>query len=166
MVDLTYHAPSDDDFGPLLATASDWQVVRQLGRWKWPVCAQQLRGFYQPHHGAGFVWTVKHNGVWAGRVGVTGGALGYVVAPPLHGRGIATHACAAAIAHYFATSDGDTIVASTWIDNNASQHIMHKLGFVHWQTTYIRSIARGLPVLVRKNRLTRTDWQRLRACAK
>ena len=163
MLDLTYHEMAPDDFEPLMALASDWTVVRQLGRWKWPACEGQVRQFCKFFEGEGFIWTIKHGDVWAGRVGITEGNLGYTLVRAVHGLGIATQASAHAIEHYFATTDCDIITADTWIDNPASQRVLEKLGFQHWQTCYIRSVARGYPVPVRKSRLTRADWQRLRA---
>ena len=163
MLDLTYHDMTPEDYEPLMALASDWVVVRQLGRWKWPADEDQVRFFCKPYAGNGFLWTIKHGDTWAGRVGITGGDLGYTLPRSVHGRGIATQASIHAINHYFDTTDGDMITGSTWIDNAPSQHILMKLGFVHWQTCYIRSTARGYPVQVRQNRLTRQDWHALRA---
>ena len=163
MLDLTYHEIAPEDFEPLMALASDWDVVRQLGRWKWPADEDQVRQYCKPFEGNGFCWTIKHGDEWAGRIGISGRDIGYTLPRSMHGRGIATQAAIHAINHYFDTTDGDLITASTWIDNAPSQHILQKLGFFHWQTTYIRSVARGYPVQVRQNRLTRTQWQRLRA---
>jgi RimJ/RimL family protein N-acetyltransferase len=57
----------------------------------------------------------------------------------------------------------DVIIASTWHDNPASARVLTKCGFTHWQTHYQDSVARGVPTLVQQYRLTRIDWQRLRA---
>ncbi|MEO9862396.1 MAG: GNAT family N-acetyltransferase [Yoonia sp.] len=159
MLDLTYHDCTPDDFDPMMALASDWDVVRQLGRWKWPADPEQVRFYCKPYEGRGFLWTIKHGAEWAGRIGITGGDIGYTLPRSVHGRGIATQAATYAINHHFATTDDHVITGSTWNDNAASQHVLEKLGFKHWQTCYMRSVARGYPVLVRQNKLTRQDWE-------
>jgi RimJ/RimL family protein N-acetyltransferase len=159
MLDLTYHELTMEDFDPMMALASDWDVVRQLGRWKWPADPEQVRSYCQPYTGIGFLWTIKHGTEWAGRIGITGGDIGYTLPRAVHGRGIATQAATYAINHHFATTDATVITGSTWIDNDASQHVLMKLGFKHWQSRYIRSRARGFPVMVRHNKLTRDDWK-------
>ena len=149
----------------MMAMASDWDIVRQLGRWKWPADEEQVRYYCKPFEGDGFIWTIKEDGVFAGRIGVTGGDIGYTLPKSAHGRGIATAASRYAINQAFDLLGLDVITGSTWIDNAASEHILQKLGFQHWQTRYIRSTARGYPVQVRHSRLTRKDWDRLKARA-
>lgn len=166
MTELTFHAPAPDDFEAMHAMASDWQVVRQLGRWAWPVDTDQVRSFCKPFEGDGLVWTIKENGRFAGRVGVTGGAIGYTLPQSAHGRGIATRASRFAIAHAFDLLELETIHGSTWHDNRASARVLEKLGFDHWQTHYDHARARGLPVLIHQFRLTRSTWDRLSAAAK
>ena len=163
MLDLTYHEMAHDDFEPLMALASDWDVVRQLGRWSWPADEDQVRFYCKPFEAEGFWWTIKHDGEWAGRVGVSGRSLGYTLPKTVHGRGIATQASQHAIQHYFATTEHDQLLATTWIDNAASHRVLMKCGFTHWQTYYEQSVARGYPVQSRQYHLTRTQWQRLRA---
>lgn len=166
MPELSYHPLASEDYDPLLAMASDWDIVRQLGRWKWPADPEQVRYYCKPFEGDGFLWTIKEGGVFAGRVGVTNGDLGYTLPKSAHGRGIATAACRYAIAQAFDLLELEVITGSTWIDNAISAHVLHKLGFQHWQTHFQRSVARGLPVMVQRHRLTRTEWHRLSAAAK
>ncbi|MCK0121436.1 GNAT family N-acetyltransferase [Loktanella sp. F6476L] len=166
MLDLTYHEMCADDHADLTALASDWRVVRQLGGWAWPMDPDQVAKYCKPFEGDGFCWTIKHSGEWAGRIGVTGANIGYTLPRSVHGRGIATQATRHATAHFFDTNDADVLTATTWIDNPASHRVLIKCGFTHWQTCYRHALARGYPVASRQYRLTRTDWQRLRACAK
>jgi len=163
MPNLTYHPLAPEDYDDVLAMVSDWQVTRQLGRWKWPPDPAQVRFFCKPYEGDGFIWTIKEDGVFAGRVGVTGGDLGYTLPASAQGRGIATAAARYAITQAFDLLDLNVITGGTWEDNPASTHILQKLGFQHWQTRYVRSVARGFPVPVFFHRLTRPDWDRLNA---
>lgn len=163
MLDLTYHEMCGEDREPLTALASNWTVVRQLGRWAWPADHDQIAKFCKPFEGDGFCYTIKDGGEWAGRIGITGNALGYTLPPSVHGRGIATAASEMAIDKGFDDLALDVIIASTWHDNPASARVLKKCGFTHWQTHYQDSVARGVPTLVQQYRLTRIDWQRLRA---
>jgi len=160
---LTYHDLAPEDYDDVLAMVSDWDITRQLGRWKWPADPEQVRFFCKPYQGDGFIWTIKENGAFAGRIGVTGGDLGYTLPKSAHGRGIATTAARHAICRAFNTLDLDVITGGTWEDNPASAHILQKLGFQHWNTRFERSVARGYPVQVLYHRLTRPDWDRLNA---
>jgi RimJ/RimL family protein N-acetyltransferase len=165
MPNLTYHDLAPEDFAPMMAMASDWDIVRQLGRWKWPADEDQVRFYCKPFEGDGFIWTIKEDGVFAGRIGVTGGSIGYTLPKSAHGRGIATEASIFALNKAFDLLDLDVITGSTWLDNPASERVLLKLGFQHWQTHFDHSTARGFPVQVRQYRLTRKDWDRLKARA-
>jgi ribosomal-protein-alanine N-acetyltransferase len=163
MLNLTYHEMCANDRVPLTMLASDWSVVRQLGGWAWPMDPVQVEKYCKPLDGDGFSWTIKHDDDWAGRVGVTNASLGYTLPRTVHGRGIATQAAQHAIGHFFATSDKDMLRATTWIDNDASHRVLVKCGFTHWQTCFEHAKARGYPVRSRQYRLTRTQWDALRA---
>lgn len=162
MVELTYRNIRAGDFHDLHAIATQWPVVRQLGGWPWPASASFTRNRSKPYAGEGFVWAICINDRLVGSIGVTGGDLGYMLNPTHHGQGIISRAAQTAVDHAFQTTDRDHLTGSTWYDNPASARVLDKLGFVHWQTCYIRSKARGFPVLVHQRRLTRAIWDRLR----
>ncbi len=166
MLDLTYHEPSADDLAEMTALASNWTIVRQLGGWKWPMDPEQVAKYCKPFEAKGFLWTIKDAGEWAGRIGVTGTTLGYTLPPAVHGRGIATQAVHDATAHFFASTEHAALDATTWIDNPGSHRVLLKSGFTHWYTGYEQAQARRHPVLCRHYRLTRTQWDALRASAK
>jgi RimJ/RimL family protein N-acetyltransferase len=163
MLNLTYHEMHADDHADLTALASDWIVVRQLGGWAWPMDPDQVQKYCKPFDGNGFCYTIKDGDEWAGRIGITGDAIGYTLPPAVHGRGIATAAGRMAVNKGFDDLGLDVITATTWHDNPASARVLKKLGFIHWQSYYEKSKARGIPTLVYQYRLTRADWQRLRA---
>ena len=151
---LTYRPLHADDFDALHAMASDFSIVRQLGRWPWPAQEAFTRSRCKPYAGAGFVWAVCEGARMIGTVAVTGGELGYMFAPDVHGRGIATKAARDAISHAFANYDVPAITASVWADNAGSAAVLRKCGFDHWQTSYERSPSR-LPTLTHYYRLPR-----------
>ena len=162
--DLTYRALNADDFDDMHAMVSHWSVVRQLGRWPWPPEPGFTRGRCKPYDGEGFVWGVCINDRVVGSMAVTKGELGYMFAPEVQGRGIATQAARDAIAKAFADCDWPILYASVWHDNPASAAVLRKCGFTHWQTHYTRSPAR-LPTPVHQYRLPRPVWDRLRTTA-
>lgn len=162
--DLTYRALNADDFDDMHAMVSHWSVVRQLGRWPWPPEPGFTRGRCKPYDGEGFVWGVCINDRVVGSMAVTKGELGYMFAPEVQGRGIATQAARDAIAKAFADYDWPILYASVWHDNPASAAVLRKCGFTHWQTHYTRSPAR-LPTPVHQYRLPRPVWDRLRTTA-
>ena len=160
MPDLTYRNIRPGDFDDLHAMVSHWSVTRQLGGWPWPADPDFTRSRCKPYEGDGFIWAICVDDRLIGTVGVTNGDLGYMLNPAHHGQGIMRRAARAAVDHAFQTSDRDHLTGSTWYDNPTSARLLERLGFVHWQTTYIRSRARGFPVLVHHRRLTRTAWER------
>ncbi|MEL6682282.1 MAG: GNAT family N-acetyltransferase [Pseudomonadota bacterium] len=163
MVDLTYRNIRESDFGNLHAMVSHWSVTRQLGGWPWPADPAFTRSRSKAYEGDGFVWAICAGDQLIGTIGVTNGDLGYMLHPTYHGQGIMTRATRKAVDHAFETQDRDHLTGSTWYDNPTSARVLAKLGFVHWQTCYIHSKARGLPTLVHHRRLTRADWDRLRS---
>ncbi|MEO1640617.1 MAG: GNAT family N-acetyltransferase [Pseudomonadota bacterium] len=165
MVELTYRDLLPDDADQLHAIVSDWAVVRQLGGWPWPADQAFTRSRCKPYDGDGFVWAVCADGTLCGTLGITNGDIGYMYHPAFGGQGIAGRAATAAITHAFATTKRDVLTGSTWWDNPASYRVLQKLGFVHWQTRYVRAKARGLPTPCNELRLTRADWDRLRSTA-
>lgn len=162
----TYRNLCSDDFADLSALAQDWSVVRQLGGFRWPYDAAQIRDRCQPFKGDGFVWAICRNDRMIGSVGVVRGDIGYMLAPSFHGQGITARAVMRAISEAFAADNRPALTGSTWHDNPASAGLLGKMGFVHWQTNYVRSIARGLPVLVHHWRLPRHAWDALRSPAR
>jgi len=159
---LTYRDIRPDDWQAMHRIVSHWSVVRQLGRWPWPAQEAFTQSRCQPPKGDGFVWAICRDAQVVGSIGISDADMGYMLDPAVQGQGIATAAATAAIDRYLAITMHDVIVGSTWVDNPASARVLEKLGFVHWQTRYVQSVARGYPELVHHRRLTRSNWQRLR----
>lgn len=157
----TYRLIRPGDFEDLSRIAQDWEVVRQLGGWRWPYDADQIRDRSRPYEGCGFVWAICVDDRLVGTVGITKGSLGYVLRRDLQRRGIVTRAVHAALETAFADPKLGAIAATTWHDNLGSHKILIRLGFTHWQTRYEHALARGLPTLSRHYRLTRAAWDAL-----
>lgn len=161
MVETTYRLLNADDFPDMHAMVSHWSVVRQLGRWPWPPEPDFTRGRCKPFEGEGFVWAVCIDDRVIGTMAVTRGELGYMFAPEVQGKGIATKTAKDAMTKAFADYGWPSLNASVWWDNPGSAAVLRKCGFTHWQTHYTRSPAR-LPTLVHQYRLSRHTWDRLR----
>ena len=162
---LTYRPIQADGFDQMHTVVSDWGVVRQLGGWPWPPQPDFTRDRCKPYAGDGFVCAICHDDLLVGTVALTRGELGYFTHPTHAGRGIMFAAVDKAIATGFVDEGRALLAASTWIDNAASPHLLTKRGFVHYRSEYVRSKARGFPVMVRQYRLTRDTWDRLRTGA-
>ncbi len=157
----TYRNIRPDDYDDLLDVVRHWEVVRQLGGWKWPCDPVQVRERSNPYKGNGFVWAICVNDRLIGSIGVTNGDIGYMLRPDCHGRGIMTRAARHAIGEAFRTTDRAYLTGSTWFDNAQSAQLLAKFGFRHWQTRYMHARARGRPTLVHHRKLTRTTWETL-----
>ena len=162
MDDISYRDLGPADMDDLMAMASVWRVVRQLGGWPWPPDRAAMEHRCRPYEGDGFVWGIDRGGRVIGTIGVIRGDLGYVLHPDWHGQGIMTRAARVAVERTFETTTRRHLTASTWADNPVSARLLRRLGFVHWQTHFERSVARGLPTLLHRHRLDRSTWSALR----
>jgi RimJ/RimL family protein N-acetyltransferase len=84
--------------------------------------------------------------------------FGYWLAEPWWGKGFATEAGAAVLAHAFKTRDVERVVSGVFKDNPASLHVQKKLGFKLTGNGSLWSSARGEMVEDFKTELTRRDF--------
>lgn len=156
---LTLRRLSGDDADALHAIMSDWQVVRQLGGWPWPPdpaftrmrCddnATKQRDIYGVHL----------NGALIGTVGTHKADLGYCFAQGHWGQGYAREASIAALDKAFTDAQCCVITASAWGDNDASVHVLQKLGFVEGTPETQHALARNAATLCRKFTLSSAAW--------
>lgn len=76
-------------------------------------------------------WVIVHQGHTIGKAGLWRfPAIGYILHPDMWGRGLATEALAAVIAHVFATHRLPAIEADVDPRNHGSLRVLGKLGFV------------------------------------
>lgn len=89
--------------------------------------------------------------------------LGYWIGAPYRGRGFATEAARAVIAHTFAARAAPAVAAGCRITNLASRRVLEKCGFafIGLGRCYMRALQREEPV--DRFRLTRETWARRRA---
>jgi RimJ/RimL family protein N-acetyltransferase len=84
--------------------------------------------------------------------------LGYWLAEPAWGKGYATEAAAAVLAHAFTTRQVEKVMSSAFKENLASLNIQQKLGFKLNGEKSIWSLSRGEMVEAWTTELTRRDF--------
>src|SRR4029077_16858767 len=87
-------------------------------------------------------------------------ALGYVLAPEVWGKGLATEAAGAIINAGFGLTSTLEILASVRVENEASKAVLEKCGFTATGTGLQGAPARGGLVECQSLRLNRADWTR------
>jgi RimJ/RimL family protein N-acetyltransferase len=90
-------------------------------------------------------------------------ALGFVLAPEMWGKGLATEAAEAAIDAAFALTRTVEILASVRVENEASQAVLRKCGFSRIGGGLQGAPARGGLVECHSFRLARANWTRVEA---
>jgi ribosomal-protein-alanine N-acetyltransferase len=128
--------PERDESGPRTADQANALIDRFLGHWA--------------DHGYGmWYWTERESGEFVGQVGfqhaeVQGERhveIGWTLMPTQQGKGYATEAATAVLAHGFDALDLDEVVSFTLPHNSASRRVMEKIGL-----TYDRDFSHvGLP---------------------
>jgi RimJ/RimL family protein N-acetyltransferase len=105
---------------------------------------------------------IEVDGAFAGCVALDGSSgmadLGYWVARPFWGRGIATTAARALLDLAFATQAIDIVSSGHFLDNDASAAVLAKLGFRRYGIVETHSRARAETVRLVAMRLTREGW--------
>jgi RimJ/RimL family protein N-acetyltransferase len=87
-------------------------------------------------------------------------ALGYVLAPEVWGKGLATEAASAIINVAFGLTTTLEVLASVRVENEASKTVLQKCGFALLSTGLQGAPARGGLVECHSLRLPRADWAR------
>ena len=85
-------------------------------------------------------------------------ALGFVLAPEMWGKGLATEAAEAMIGAAFTLTRTVEVLASVRVENEASQTVLRKCGFARVGTGLQGAPARGGLVECHSHRLARADW--------
>jgi len=142
---------------PALARAiGDEKVVRNLARAPWPYTESDAAAFLAlPHEPLRprFLIFLRACNRLVGGIGLHGehdAELGYWIARPYWGRGIATEAGTAVVQLADASLRLPRLVARHALDNPASGRVLAKLGFgVTGLTTTLPSAARGCDMRVR-----------------
>ena len=85
--------------------------------------------------------------------------LGYWLAQPFWGRGIAQEAGAAIVAHHFEETGANKISSGHFMDNARSRNVLRKLGFADAHREEVKPLSTGVPVTLQKMVLTRAAWE-------
>ncbi|CAH1658259.1 MAG: GNAT family N-acetyltransferase [Chelatococcus sp.] len=151
-----------------LHAAMTWGVVRQLSRVPWPLPLAGVEDFAsraEAQTRAGISWhhTVVVDGTPAGVMSIRPrhGAmnLGYWLAEPHWGKGLATETAAAYVAGFFAGSSDVHLTSGAFSDNEASLRVQEKLGFVVVGEGLLESQALGRHRAHSDTMLGRTRWR-------
>ncbi|PID37001.1 MAG: GNAT family N-acetyltransferase [Rhodobacterales bacterium] len=95
---------------------------------------------------------------FVGVIGI-GSTLGYWLTRAAHGKGYATEAAIALVAHYFTHSEADHLDSGYFDGNAGSKNVLTKVGFRPVGEKSDRSRATGKAHVLKQMRLTRADWQ-------
>ena len=159
------HEPGDEaDF---VSMHTDAEVRRYVGGKAWPVekARSRFREQYlgRPTETYGLWATVfKDGGKYIGCCGLrapgngTGASLGYYLARPYWGRGLASEASRALINMAFSRLGLDRVEADAEEGNVASEHILRKCGFKYVRRETIPRRGR----IINFYQLAKDDWRR------
>lgn len=113
----------------------DWDVASMTSRMPYPYTEAAARQWIDQLGDGEKVFGIEHGGEL---IGVTGyhcdpkdnsAEVGYWIGKPYWGRGFATEAASAVIAHVFKNKLAKTITCGHFDDNPASARVIEKLGF-------------------------------------
>ncbi len=130
--------PMPTDRTAIAAIVGDWQVARSLSRVPHPYSEADADFFLEEIVPKEWVWAIEHeeSAQFIGVVGLTPepgskiAELGYWLARPFWGQGIATEAAKAVIDYGFQTLALPFILSGYFEQNPSSGRVLKKLGFV------------------------------------
>ena len=121
----------EDDFEAFHAAMSDFDVVKMTASWPWPPDPAFTRSRMTTSMAkSGQVKVIVLNEEYVGQVSVVNGELGYMLAKPYWGRGLASWAVQAKLDEVFRETDVQTLSAGVWEGNPASERVLGKFGFI------------------------------------
>lgn len=135
---LVLRRPREEDIPAIIAIAGDLRVSRQLARVPHPYGEADARFFLDEIVPRELVWalTLRSSDTFVGTAGLSvtddqdTAELGYYLAPPHWGFGLATEAARAIIEYGFAIAGFVAVTAGHFEENPASGRVLRKLGFV------------------------------------
>ncbi len=154
---LCLRQPVSADAPTLAAAIGNYDVARWLGRVPYPYDVGDADRFIEAS-GAGRDWIIFLGGELVGGISLDF-ELGYWVARPAWGQGIATEACDAVVDAHFASSGRDVLNSGHFEDNERSARVLIKQGFRYVGNTTVSARALSQTVRSRSMELSREDWQ-------
>ena len=144
---------------PLATGVAPYSVSKWLTKVPHPYGLQDARDFVAHSAGRPGTWGIELRGQIVGTMSTETG-LGYWLAEPVWGQGIATEAGFGVTDHWFANPSNGDLSAQYFAENAASVAVLRKLGFDHvGEALTLHSLSRKIGVRSRSMRLTRARWQ-------
>lgn len=159
---LTLRPPHPADADAILRGLGNFSVSRWTGRVPYPygaADAQACLAHCRDLPGDALVLAISRDDALIGVIGIEHNELGYWLAEPHWGQGLATEAACAVVDHAFAVLGIAAIDASYHLGNTASRRILLGLGFMETAEGSAFSKARQADVAHMKLVLTREAWK-------
>jgi RimJ/RimL family protein N-acetyltransferase len=155
---LVLRPPETRDVAPIAAALADWEVVRWLSRAPHPYTPEDAATFVAANAGhAGEVWMIHHADGLCGCIGRRG-EFGYWLARTVWGRGYATEAGRAVLAHHFAVPDASPLSSGYFEGNLRSRRVLETLGFCPASDRRVQARSLGREVVIKGMSLTRSMY--------
>lgn len=132
---LVLRAIDEADLPDITSLAGDWDVASMTARIPYPYTLDDARHWIEGLADGEFVRAITHDGLLVGLTGYmptpdrASAEIGYWIGKPYWGRGYATEAAAALVAHAFGHARFERLECCHFADNLASQRVIEKLGF-------------------------------------
>ena len=161
----------EDDLDELVAELNDLAVARNLARVPFPYTDADAADFLvasrqRAAEGEDLSLALEHAGKVIGCIGLArlkqDREFGYWLGRAHWGRGLATEAAGAFLAHAFDKLGVETVRSGVFVGNDASLRVQDKLGFARTGTRRVYCLARGVPVDHIDTVLTRAGFQEAR----
>jgi len=140
---------AEQDLDAIVAGINDFEVSKMLARVPYPYARRDADSFLAAMRedvGRNIALTIIDGGGVVGGLGLTGlrsdREFGYWLARPAWGRGYATEAGRAFLAHLFRVERLDIVRSGVFHDNPASLKVQGKLGFERIGTHMVHCLAR------------------------
>ena len=165
---LTLRPAAAADIGRMVAEISDPAVARMLARVPWPYRRRDAEAFLASvaaTAGRDLPLAIVLDGRLIGGIGLSGirgeREFGYWLGRDHWGKGYATEAGRAFLAHVFNTFGAGPVNSGVFVDNPASMRVQAKLGFEKVGVSMRQCLARGRPVEHIDTILTRERFESL-----
>jgi GNAT superfamily N-acetyltransferase len=137
------------------AALNDFDIIRWITPLPFPYRLEDAQAFLRTAAQNPRSQAIWWHGHFAGGI-ATEGELGYWVAKPFWGQGVATAAARAMLERHFQTQDH--ILSSHHAGNTASARVLAKLGFRYTGAKLVTPRSLMLPVKCHQLRLERADY--------
>lgn len=147
------------DAGAIVTGIDDLEVSRWMVLPPHPYTQADAEEFLAYAAGRADHWTILREGAFIGVIS-TDGELGYWLARPVWGQGIATEAVRAVLECHFADPAQESLRANHFAENTASARVLAKAGFIYTgERLRKRSRATGAEVESLCMNLSRAHWR-------